>query len=83
MAYIVAMQPPSGPVEYLPQGFGFTSHAHTLDIAQAARFPDALSAARRMNAYRFPPSFWEGERRHAASMEKQFKNWKFEVIQCP
>lgn len=78
--FIVAMYPPNdAPAEYMPDGFGFTSHAHTLDKGEAEVFPDRARAERRAMNYRFPPAFWESERRHRDAMEKRFRGWRFEI----
>jgi hypothetical protein len=79
--FIIEMQPPNGaPVEYWPEGFGFTSHAHTLDRDQAARFDSEPAAWQRANGYRWPPAFWESERKHRDRMEAKFRLWQFRVV---
>ena len=79
MPFIVAMQPPKGPAEYLPAGFGYTCHAHTIDKAEAERFPTKEAAGRGANGYRYPAAFWESERRHRENLDRQFRGWVFSV----
>ena len=80
MPYLIRLQPPKGPAEYIPPGFGFTAHAHVTDPAAAAQFDTESAAARRMHAYLWPPAFWESERRHRAAQEAKFRNWKCEIV---
>lgn len=77
--FIVCMSPPSGPTEYMPEGYGFTAHAHTLDRAKAAIWPDEATAWRAANGYRWPVAFWECERRHRDQMARKFRGWTFTV----
>lgn len=79
-SHIVRMTPPNGPPEYWPERFGHGVHEHATDVARAHRFPDAASAIAAMNGYRWPPAFWESERRHAERMRQKFAGWKFEAI---
>ena len=80
--FVIEMTPPNGGrPEYYPEGFGFTCHAHTFNMDDAKRFPDEISASRRMNQYRWPPAFWESERRHRANMERKFSRWEFRVVE--
>lgn len=80
MTYIIRMTPPTGPVEYLPAGFGFTTHEHTTDPASAWRFPDSGAAGRVLAGYRWPPAFWGSEHRHRRRMDALFQNWRFDVV---
>jgi hypothetical protein len=79
--HIIRMTPPKGPAEFWPVGFGHASHAHTLNEAEAERFDDPAIAARMAQRYRFPPAFWDSERRHAENQARKFRGWNFEVIE--
>lgn len=80
MSYLIRMTPPQGPAEYIPLGFGYGVHCHTTDPNAAERFTDPNAAHNRLRNYRYPPAFWESERRHAAAMENQYRAWRFEVV---
>jgi hypothetical protein len=77
--FIIVMTPPDGRPEYWPEGFGFTSHAHATERAQAEIFPDEVTAWQRANGYRWPPAFWNSERAHRERIERRFRNWTFAV----
>lgn len=78
--FILAMYPPGGGApEFMPEGFGFTAHAHTTEREKAAVHATEESARRRGDAYRWPPAFWDCERRHRDRQERRFMGWRFEV----
>lgn len=76
--FVVCMRPPGGgPVEYMPKGFGFTAHAHTLDRSKAETWPTVERARQAGDGYRRPPAFWNSEREHRDAMERKFRGWSF------
>lgn len=81
--WIVAMVRPDGGREYIPEGFGFTCHAHVTDRSLAKRHATQADATRSIVAYWFPPAFWESERQHALIMAERFKGWRYEVERVP
>ena len=82
MAIIIRFTAPNGAVTYWPKGFGFDSHEHTANIADAERFEDRARAERSLRGYLFPPAFWNSERQHAERMRAKFRGWKCEVVKA-
>lgn len=78
--FIICMTPLNGTPEYWPEGFGFSVHKHATRCEDAKVFTSESEAWHRANNYRWPPAFWESERRHRDLMEKKFRGWKFEVL---
>ena len=79
MMFVIQFIDPAGAASYWPEGFGFSAHAHAVNLADAKRFADQKSAQRSLNGYVNPAAFWESERRHARQMQDKFRNWKFEI----
>jgi hypothetical protein len=80
MPYVIRFTNPAGEVTYMPEGFGFTSHAHVSELALAARFEDPRHAQQRLSGYILPDAFWDSERRHRELMIEKFRGWKCEVV---
>lgn len=77
--HIIKIIKPNASAEYIPEGFGFTAHAHTMDINEAQRFDDRQRAIDYASRYFNPPAFWEGERKHAIAQREKTKTWAFVV----